>query len=122
MPLPEGRQTLNSSGDVLEVDLIDKNGTKRECELRELMGDVRDKFLNWNKKNVNPTTGQMINFNDAQSQLIAHCLFDRDTDKQCTIEYVRTLPAKTQNQLFDWCVELSGLNKLGEEQAKNSSS
>lgn len=115
--------------DVLEFDLDletipirlrDNKGTELiDCELREMDGFTRDKWLNNQKNRSQLRTGDVKDFTDVHASLIANCLYNSNTGEKFEIKKIRDFPAKTQSKLFDLCFKLNGLGKEGEETEKN---
>lgn len=92
-----------------------EDGTEKKWTLKELFGDERDAWIDiqQQKIKVDPKTGQAVgvtSVKDVYPSLISRCLFD-ENDKPVPIEVIRKLPAECQDQLFDACQALSGLDK-----------
>jgi len=91
-----------------------------ECELRELIGNTRDTYLERQSKMGDMKTGVMRNFKDLHSYLLALTLWDLETKKTVPVEDIRNFPASVQTRLFKLSVKLSDLDDKAEERAKNA--
>ena len=105
------------------VDLTMEDGTVKEYSLHELGAEPRDDFLSdMGGRMVHDVHGKPTNqikrYKDIQSYLISKTLYDENGDL-VTLEVLRKFPASVLSMLFKASKKLSGLDELGEKEAKN---
>lgn len=97
------------------------DGLEKNWSLKELFGDERDAWLDIQQTKVkfdpkgNPTGISSIK--DVAASLISMCLYD-EADKRVPIDVIRKLPAESQDDLFDACQRMNGLDKRALEAKK----
>lgn len=111
---------LSLSEDVHPITLKRKDGTPWECELREMSGETRDRFLNTQKRVTNSRTQEITDFKDIQTNLIAFGLYDKETEKLVPREQIQKFPAKTQGALYRALVRLNALNEEAQKKLKKT--
>ena len=102
--------------------VLEKDGTERQCMLKELTGAQRNVYLGklTSRVKVNKEGKAMgiRSFKGFQADLLAHCFYNEE-DELFTVEEIEELPSSTQQMLFDTAQELSGLEVEAEEAEKN---
>jgi hypothetical protein len=104
----------------VDVKLVDLDGTPRNWKLKELDGEQREKYLNDISRRITGT-GKDARFNSYKgvySSLLSMCLYD-ESDTLVKAGVIEKMPSKALEVLFERARTLSGLNKEGEDQAKN---
>lgn len=104
--------------DTFDFVLTKKDGSRRECQLREFAGVERENFLRENSKKVGRDGKSITDFKDVQVILLRKTVFDKNTDKPLTDDELRNLPAKTQQMLYEMSIKMCGLDKEALLQAK----
>jgi hypothetical protein len=108
------------------VTIEDENGVVRPYVVREMMGNIRDQWLNTMaermKLDKSGTPVGVKEFKGLQTSLICRCLYDQN-GKLIPETTIANWPASAQKALFEMCQKLSGLDdsaKDKEAQEKNS--
>jgi len=117
-------ETLKFSLELKEIPVVLENadGTKVDAYLRELTGKQRDSYLTGLSGRMKYRDGKVTglsSFEGLQASLLSLCLVDKADGKLIGITRIQTFPAKVQEALFKAAQELSGLDDIGEEEAKN---
>lgn len=105
----------------IPVKIVDGDGRENECMLKELTGKQRNDYLTKSSKKVSVSKSGDVtakDFSGMCSDLLAMCLHTPD-DKLISAAEIDGWPSEMQMELFTMAVELSGLDKKGEEAAKN---
>lgn len=105
-----------------EVELVDDKGEVKVYVVRELTGAQRDKFLNivGNKISYNAQGKAVVkDFEGFQSNLLINCLYDNN-NKLVAAKEIELWPSSLVNELFKIAQNLSGLDAVSEEEAKNA--
>lgn len=103
------------------VEFNKKDGTKFKCELREMDGENRDKYLDGVKKNaiinVKGEVEAIKTFEGSQSSLLSRCLYRND--ELVPEKEIQTFPTSVLMKLFEKAQELNALTPKAKEKAKN---
>lgn len=126
-PKPQGLQSDGSFFFDLELVTIPvklrKDGKNINCELRELLGDDRDKYLSViagkTKTNSEGKPQGIKNFDGIQSSVLKRALFNLDKDAFFTEAEINAFPNRVLDPMVDWVLETSRLGEEAEEKAKN---
>ena len=106
-----------------EVTLNGADGSSLECVIRELTGEERDSYLDGMAKRFKfGAKGEVQgvgNFKGLHMDLLRLCLIDTATKKPVTNEFLKAMPSSTMSALFKVAQELSALDQVSEEEAKN---
>jgi len=96
-----------------EIILVDDEGQEKTYMLKELTGKDRNKYLNkmTSRVKVGPNGKAMgiKSFDGMQSDLLKVSMF-HESGEPVTVDEIESLPASTQQKLFDKAQELSGLD------------
>ncbi len=97
-------------------------GEEKECELRELTGADRNKYLNKLTSRVKiGKDGQAVgikSFEGFQADLLSKCLYGPQ-EELFTVEDIEALPSSTQEALFKKAQELNSLDAGNPSDEKN---
>ena len=101
-----------------------KTGKVDHYVLREMNGELRDKYLGFigKKMDVNSKGDvKMKDYDGLQANLLSRCLFavEDDGDKPVSIEVIQKFPARVQTILFEKAKEISGMDDEAEDAAGN---
>ena len=108
-------EALEFSSDLKEQPVVikGKSGTKN-CVLKEMDGTNRDVYLNGMKDHMEMVDDKMTvtNYSGLHAMLLKLCLYEGDA--LVSEEYIQSLPASTQNELFKHAQLLNGLTDEAE--------
>jgi len=112
--------------EVIPLSLTSAAGQVEEFELREMLADARDKYLDQLTARVNVTPeGKAIGirkFEGLQSDLVCACLFRKEGDKRVEKAEVQKWPASVLTQVYKAAQTLNHLNEETKEaETKNDS-
>jgi hypothetical protein len=106
---------------VVVIELEGEDGTVSACELREMNGTERDRFLNTsNRRLKTDSQGNAVgvsDFNGIYADLIAQCLYREGA--LVPKSEILNFPASLQADLHRICQEINSLGDKAREAAKN---
>jgi hypothetical protein len=106
------------------VELVNPDGTKKEYILKEMDGRGRDKYMNQLQSNMVMKDGKPQGLKDYEgmhSSLLVRTLFDKESGKAASKEFIQGLPARVTAALFGASQTLNALSDSPEteEAVKN---
>lgn len=105
------------------VKVTDESGMVHRMTLKEMTGANRDKLLNSQAKRAKMApdgkSGQVVDFDGIQVDLIARCLYD-EKDKLVEAKDIAQYPATVQSALYKACCTLNAMDDTSAEREKNS--
>ena len=107
------------------VELVSPDGTKKDYLLKEMDGRGRDKYMNQLQLNMVMKDGKpqgLKNYEGLYAELLTKTLFDKESGKFASKEFIQGLPARVSSKLFTAAQTLNALNETPEteEAVKNA--
>lgn len=101
------------------IEIEDLSGVENTYYLKELTGSERNNFLTSQAKRAKGKDKDVKDFTGACSELLTLCLYDPQ-NRLVPAKEIDSWPSEMQMDLFLKAITLSGLDKKGEDDAKNS--
>jgi len=103
-----------------DIDLENPDGSVRHCELRQLDGFNRDRYLEKEKTKVDQKAKVIKEYMDIQTMLVGMCLYEKGEKEPIPLPEIRKFPSTVVHSLFKMCQEMNafGDQEKAEEEAK----
>ena len=112
---------LKRAEDQIELSLED--GSLKRYVIREMTGAQRDMYLKTVMSKAKfDSEGKVTQVSDPtglQPSLICLCLYDAATGNAVDVKFVNSMRTTVQNQIFELCSKINGLDKESADNAKN---
>ncbi len=105
------------------IEIENEDGSIGKYIIREMTGAQRDVYLKaaMSKARFDGTgkVAQVMDPTGLQPLLISLCMIDVTTEKYVDTKFVNNIRTTTQNELFELCSKINGLDGEAEEASKN---
>lgn len=123
--LPKGPRRFSLKRREIVVELENEQGLYQPYTLKELTGAERNAWFAMSNNRMAKGTMQgegrdVKSFDNMCADLLGLTLYNPE-GKLLTVREINNFPSETQMELFKMSLELSALDKKGNEEAKNSS-